>query len=102
MLQADHPAGGNGRNPGGDGCVRDIEFTEELDVAILSQRRVFQPYGMAGGEPGSVGANYWLKKTKRSDGSVGHTKINLGGSNQTRMRAGDHIVISKFCPPCVH
>ena len=80
--------GGNGRNKGGDGVIRDIEFTEDLDVAILSQRRVIPPYGMAGGEPGAVGANYWLKTTPK-----GHTKINLGGCNQTHMHKGDHLVI---------
>lgn len=82
-------AGGSGRHRGGDGCVRDIEFTDELDVAILSQRRVIPPYGMAGGEPGALGANYWMKKTKEGK----FTKISLGGSNQTRMRKGDRLVI---------
>lgn len=52
---------------------------------------------MAGGEPGAVGANYWLKKTKRKneDGKEVEkmTKISLGGSNQTRMHKGDHILI---------
>ena len=91
-------AGGNGRHRGGDGCIRDIEFTEDLDVAILSQRRVIPPYGMAGGEPGVVGVNQWWKGTKEGK----HTIINLGGSNQTRMKKGDHIVISMlllFYPP---
>jgi 5-oxoprolinase (ATP-hydrolysing) len=90
-----HQAGGAGRHHGGDGCVRDIEFTEELDVAIISQRRVIAPYGMAGGEPGKVGANFWLKKRVR-EGSTSHTKINLGPSNQTRMRDGDHVIIRMF------
>ena len=88
------PAGGNGRHRGGDGCIRDIEFTEDLDVAILSQRRVIPPYGMAGGEPGAVGANVWYKGTK--DGK--HTIINLGGCNQAKMKKGDHIVISERDP----
>ncbi|ORY28998.1 Hydantoinase B/oxoprolinase-domain-containing protein [Naematelia encephala] len=81
--------GGAGRHNGGDGCIRDIEFTEDLDVAILSQRRVIPPYGMAGGEPGTCGSNFWLRTTKK-----GTTKINLGGSNQCHMSAGDHIVIN--------
>lgn len=91
-LTEAYAAGGGGRHRGGDGCIREIEFTEDLDVAILSQRRVIPPYGMAGGEPGVVGANYWLKQTK--DGK-GFTKINLGGSNQCHMAKGDHIVISR-------
>lgn len=72
--------------------MRKIEFTEELDVAMLSQRRVIAPYGMAGGENGKVGANYWLKKTVR-EGETGYTKISLGPSNQARMKAGDIIEI---------
>jgi 5-oxoprolinase (ATP-hydrolysing) len=84
-----HGSGGRGEHVGGDGVIRDIEFTEQLDVAILSQRRVVPPYGMAGGEPGSVGLNHWYRKAK--DGK--YTVINLGGSNQCVMAAGDHIVI---------
>lgn len=44
---------------------------------------------MAGGEPGVVGVNQWWKGTKQGK----HTIVNLGGSNQTRMKKGDHIVI---------
>jgi N-methylhydantoinase B/oxoprolinase/acetone carboxylase alpha subunit len=53
---------------------------------------------MAGGEPGSIGANYWMKKTKRKsdDEAERWTKINLGGCNQTRMLKGDHIVVRKY------
>jgi hypothetical protein len=42
-------SGGKGRFRGGDGCVRDIEFTRKVNVAILSQRRSVAPYGMCGG-----------------------------------------------------
>jgi 5-oxoprolinase (ATP-hydrolysing) len=89
--------------------IRDIEFTEELDVAILSERRVIPPYGMRGGEPGAVGKTYWLKgittSKNKANGDVPdgngdvnhqlrtHTKISLGGKNQVRMKAGDHIVL---------
>jgi 5-oxoprolinase (ATP-hydrolysing) len=38
-------SGGKGEYVGGDGCVREIEFLEELQISILSERRVFQPYG---------------------------------------------------------
>jgi N-methylhydantoinase B/oxoprolinase/acetone carboxylase alpha subunit len=49
---------------------------------------------MAGGQDGKVGANYWLKQTAKGSGA--HTRIDLGPSNQTSMRAGDHIVIRKI------
>jgi 5-oxoprolinase (ATP-hydrolysing) len=38
-------SGGRGEFVGGDGVVREIEFLESLQVSILSERRVFQPYG---------------------------------------------------------
>jgi 5-oxoprolinase (ATP-hydrolysing) len=87
-----HDTGGEGRHKGGDGCIRDVEFTTDLDVAILSQRRVIPPYGMAGGDPGQVGRNEWWRKRKDKEG---YAVINLGGSNQASMKAGDRIVISE-------
>ena len=38
-------SGGRGAYTGGDGVVRDIEFRARLAVSVLSERRVFQPYG---------------------------------------------------------
>ncbi|KIK64089.1 hypothetical protein GYMLUDRAFT_40325 [Collybiopsis luxurians FD-317 M1] len=82
-------SGGAGRHPGGDGCIREIEFTRDLDVAILSERRVIPPYGMKGGEPGKCGRNWWLQKL--DDGTF--NKIYLGGKNEALMKAGDRIRI---------
>lgn len=95
-------SGGAGQHRGGDGCIRDIEFTESLEVAILSQRRVIPPYGMAGGEPGACGINHWARLTvddeddKDANGNPKkrkYTMINLGGGNQCIMAAGDRIII---------
>lgn len=105
--------GGEGRHKGGDGCIREIEFTTDLDVAILSQRRVVPPYGMKGGGEGSRGKNQWYKRVRGdggkrkqgANGNQGHGDgdsvhghedyqiVNLGGSNQCRMAAGDRIII---------
>lgn len=117
-------------------------------MAILSQRRVVPPYGMAGGEPGQRGENLWFRKKREARSAEGSDKsaqakpgaksegkseanaeipgikeasngsradskgeerrkedwfsatdydiINLGGSNQCTMHAGDRIVI---CTP---
>lgn len=43
-------SGGKGKYPGGDGVVRDIEFRIPCQVSILSERRVYHPYGLHGGE----------------------------------------------------
>ncbi|KIY42931.1 hypothetical protein FISHEDRAFT_68253 [Fistulina hepatica ATCC 64428] len=82
-------SGGAGRHPGGDGCVRELEFTRSLEVSILSERRVIPPYGMHGGSPGKVGHNWWFRK--EADGT--YTKIYLGGKNECPMGPGDRIRI---------
>jgi 5-oxoprolinase (ATP-hydrolysing) len=50
-------SGGAGRWPGGDGLVRELEFLRPVHVAILSERRVRAPFGLAGGGAGAPGLN---------------------------------------------
>ena len=81
-------SGGRGKNRGGDGVVREVEFLIDMHAGILSERRVFQPYGMAGGEPGERGLNLWFRK----NGQV----INIGGKASCYVKAGDRI---RICTP---
>ncbi|CAK7202586.1 hypothetical protein SEUCBS139899_005310 [Sporothrix eucalyptigena] len=106
-------SGGNGQHRGGDGVVRDIEFRIPLQVSILSERRVYQPYGLAGGEPGQCGLNLWvrrvekaswesaLKRLENGDSGEGEVEmeerqINLGAKNSAPMNKGDRIIV---CTP---
>lgn len=51
-------AGGSGVNRGGDGVVRRLEFTQDLDVSLLTTRRgPHPPYGLDGGAAGALGRN---------------------------------------------
>ncbi|MDP7034969.1 MAG: hydantoinase B/oxoprolinase family protein [Planctomycetota bacterium] len=50
-------SGGAGKHPGGDGVLRELEFLAELEVSLLTQRRLTSPYGLEGGEPGAAGRN---------------------------------------------
>jgi N-methylhydantoinase B len=50
-------SGGAGKFRGGDGIIREVEFLAAVRGSILSERRRFQPYGLAGGEPGKAGRN---------------------------------------------
>ncbi|HMD97380.1 MAG TPA: hydantoinase B/oxoprolinase family protein [Terriglobia bacterium] len=50
-------SGGAGRFRGGDGVVRELEFLTDVRGSILSDRRRFRPYGLAGGGPGAAGKN---------------------------------------------
>jgi N-methylhydantoinase B/oxoprolinase/acetone carboxylase alpha subunit len=50
-------SGGAGKHAGGDGICRELEFLEDADVTILSDRRTRGPWGLAGGESGQPGRN---------------------------------------------
>ncbi len=49
--------GGAGEFRGGAGIVRSLRLLTDAEVTILSERRVFQPYGLQGGEDGELGRN---------------------------------------------
>ncbi|MCX5088823.1 hydantoinase B/oxoprolinase family protein [Streptomyces sp. NBC_00365] len=78
-------SGGAGRWSGGDGAVRRIRFHQPMTVSTLSQHRRVPPYGMAGGEPGALGAN----RVERADGTV----TELGASDTADVGPGDVLVI---------
>lgn len=48
-------SGGEGRHHGGDGLVRELELLAPAQVTLLSERRRFAPYGLAGGGSGARG-----------------------------------------------
>ena len=52
-------SGGAGRWPGGDGIERVIQVLEPATVSMITERRVSQPWGLAGGHAGASGEN-WL------------------------------------------
>ncbi|MBN4080423.1 hydantoinase B/oxoprolinase family protein [Beggiatoa alba] len=55
-------SGGQGKQPGGDGIIREYEFTHAASVSLLTERRHFAPWGVAGGEKGQPGKNSLNKK----------------------------------------
>ena len=50
-------SGGRGRQRGGDGLIRELEFLAPAQLTLLTERRVTRPFGAAGGGPGLVGRN---------------------------------------------
>jgi 5-oxoprolinase (ATP-hydrolysing) len=89
-------SGGRGTHRGGDGTCRRLRFREEMELAILSGHRRVPPYGIADGEPGSLGRN-WVERT---DGS----RHAMTGTDATVMRPGDVFVLETpggggFGPP---
>lgn len=103
---------GKGQHEGGDGVVRDIEFRIPVQVSILSERRVYHPYGLEGGEDAQCGLNMWVRKVPKSDDYSDATPdgvvngedekkeeaeefryINMGGKNTASMQAGERIIV---------
>ncbi len=58
-------SGGRGRHPGGDGLVREIEFTSAAEVTLIAERRQVPPYGLVGGAPGSPGRDWIIRHGRR-------------------------------------
>jgi N-methylhydantoinase B len=77
--------GGAGRHPGGEGVVREYRFEDFATVSIVSERRRFPPWGLAGGAPGAPGRNTLL----RADGST----LDLGARAQVEVGPGDRVRI---------
>ncbi len=76
-------SGGAGLAPGGEGIERDLQVLEDCTVSLITERRVSQPWGLAGGEPGAVGENWLL--------SGGYERLakRLPDKCTLRLKAGD-------------
>ncbi len=77
-------SGGAGRWRGGDGVRRDIELLADAQVTLLTERRAFAPYGLAGGEPGQPGRNVLIR---------GGVEQALPGKTTLAAQAGDVISV---------
>jgi len=87
-------SGGAGKHCGGDGVIRNIEFRIPMTVSILSERRVYHPYGLHEGHDAQCGLNLWIRHVKDANGNSISRVINLGGKNTARMLAGDRMIVN--------
>ena len=76
-------SGGDGLSRGGEGIERDLEMLEDCTVSLVTERRVSQPWGLAGGGPGAVGEN-WLLRGADEAGAE-----RLPDKCTVRLKAGD-------------
>lgn len=79
-----------------------------MQVSILSERRVYHPYGLEGGEDAKCGLNVWVRRVGKSDvnaddvtanGKVEKEEdqwryVNLGAKNTASMQPGERIIIN--------
>ncbi|WP_019939247.1 hydantoinase B/oxoprolinase family protein [Bordetella sp. FB-8] len=78
-------SGGRGRYRGGDGGIRRIRFLQDMTAAILSNNRLYAPFGLAGGSAAMMGRNC----IERADGSIQE----LGPQDSAQLHPGDVFVI---------
>lgn len=50
-------SGGHGARAGGEGLIRELTFLAPAEVTLLTERRRFAPWGIAGGGPARSGRN---------------------------------------------
>ncbi len=77
-------SGGAGKHPGGDGIRRDLQLNSPAQVSLLSERRISQPYGLAGGLPGASGENVLIRNGQAQP---------LAGKGSLNLQAGDILSI---------
>ncbi|KAH8597264.1 Hydantoinase B/oxoprolinase-domain-containing protein [Bisporella sp. PMI_857] len=82
-------SGGVGKFSGGMGIIREYEFRRPLSCSIVSERRVHQPFGMAGGGSAMSGKNTLLEKTQSGE----ERAVNIGGRKDFHIQAGDRVII---------
>jgi N-methylhydantoinase B len=76
-------SGGDGLHRGGDGIVREIEVLTDADIALLADRRLRGPYGLAGGADGAPGRTEILRTN-------GDREL-LPGKASARLQPGDRV-----------
>lgn len=67
--------------------TRELEFRRPVKCSILSERRVYKPYGMHGGLPAELGLNLWVTKDDQGRERV----VNIGGKNTVPMVTGGEL-----------
>ena len=77
--------GGAGRWRGGDGGLRRIRFLQPMTASILANNRLTAAFGLAGGEPGTPGAN-WVERAKGGQDDLGY-------AGSAELAAGDVLVV---------
>lgn len=85
-------SGGAGMWKGGQGITREIEARVPLKFSILSDRRVYRPWGMAGGKPGAKGENFAFLHA--AEGNGGMEKVNLGGKATINLQPGEYLQVN--------
>ena len=76
--------GGIGKYTGGDGIKKIFKIEQEMSCSILSNNRIYPPFGLQGGNDGKKGENTLIRNNKSED---------LGGNCQIDLLKDDILII---------
>jgi len=81
-------SGGKGRHRGGEGIERDLEVLEAATVSLITERRVFPPWGLEDGGPGALGENWLLPEgdEKRAERLADKVTLEVRPGDVLRLR----------------
>ncbi|CAL4060693.1 unnamed protein product, partial [Meganyctiphanes norvegica] len=71
---------------GGDGVVRELLFRRPLTLSILTERRVFAPFGLEEGESGMKGENLLIRKNGRIIRLASKTSVDVEKGDVFRLQ----------------
>ncbi|GMM37865.1 hypothetical protein DASC09_051900 [Saccharomycopsis crataegensis] len=83
-------SGGKGKFNGGNGLIREVQFNSPVHLSLVTQRRVFSPWGVHGGEEGKKGENFLGRN--RGNGKI--QWIQLPSLAEIEMRTGDILKVA--------
>ena len=78
-------SGGNGMRRGGDGIVRELEFTADVTVSIMAERRRNAPWGLAGGQPGATGEDWVIRRNGTRERLPGKVTFEAAAGERLRV-----------------
>jgi N-methylhydantoinase B len=77
-------SGGQGKQRGGDGVIREIETLAPAQMSLLSDRRKRAPYGLSGGEAGKRGRAAIVREGRRRE---------VASKGSWQLESGDRVRI---------
>lgn len=80
-----HGSGGSGMHPGGEGLVREYRFHDRATVTLVTERRRFAPWGLAGGEDGTTGRNTLVRASGETSDLGARAQVEVGPGDRVRV-----------------
>ena len=82
-MRAD--TGGEGAHPGGDGVIREYLFHDHATVTLVTERRRFAPWGLAGGGDAATGRNTLERAGGAIEELAARVQVDVGPGDRLRV-----------------